>query len=595
MNCNPNTLGLILSLTVLGPAWPAPGQSSAPHWNVLEAGARPGGQEDCTTVFQKLLDDAGKAGGGIVEVPAGRFRINEHLAVPANVTLEGIYRVPPNPGPLEATAPNGSVLLAYAGRGSAEGPPFIRLNGDNAALAGLVVVYPQWKQTDVPPVPYPPCVYSEGTVNVGVRDCCFLNPCEAIKFVRAARHLVRNVTGYPSRRGIYVDECYDIGHIENVHFWPFGVAYQPEDPFCKWVNTQGVAFELARTDWQYIHNTFCFGYGVGYKFSRSKAGSANGNFLGLGADSCQRALLVEQAQPPGLLISNGEFVGRWGSTNSVCVEIGPDVEGTVSLVNCSFWGPIDRCVWMRGAAGQFTASACHFLDWDNGGAGSPALQLDAGRTIIQACAFNRNKLHVAVSSNVTSAILSANQAEGGFRVKDLAGKRTQMALNEQNPVQWTETARAGYWLDVGGPGDGPYLEGWHDPEKAGRPFRWSLATSRLLLPVLPGKRYSLSLEQNVPAQALTPEAGLYVAGQRVAPLKREPVLTASLPPASGDTLEAEIRCQGWVPQKAIPGSGDPRVLGVQVFRLTMTAEGAGAGSFNANTGQFSPPGPSPAH
>jgi hypothetical protein len=306
-------------------------------------------------------------------------------------------------------------------------------------------------------------------------------------------------------------------------------------------------------------------------------------------------VLVEQAQPPGLLISNGEFVGRWGSTNSVCVEIGPDVEGTVSLVNCSFWGPIDRCVWMRGAAGQFTASACHFLDWDNGGAGSPALQLDAGRTIIQACAFNRNKLHVAVSSNVTSAILSANQAEGGFRVKDLAGKRTQMALNEQNPVQWTETARAGYWLDVGGPGDGPYLEGWHDPEKAGRPFRWSLATSRLLLPVLPGKRYSLSLEQNVPAQALTPEAGLYVAGQRVAPLKSEPVLTASLPPASGDTLEAEIRCQGWVPQKAIPGSGDPRVLGVQVFRLTMTAEGAGAGSFNANTGQFSPPGPSPAH
>jgi hypothetical protein len=562
---------------------------------VLEAGARPGGEEDCTAVFQRLLDEAGKAGGGIVEVPAGRFRINEHLAVPANVTLEGIYRVPPNPGPLNATAPNGSVLLAYAGRGAAESPPFIRLNGDNAALAGLVVVYPEWKQTDVPPVPYPPCVYSEGTVNVGVQECCFLNPCEAIKLVRAARHLVRNVTGYPSRRGIYVDECYDIGHIENVHFWPFGVAYQPEDPFCKWVNTQGVAFELARTDWQYIHNTFCFGYGIGYKFSRSKAGSANGNFLGLGADSCQRAVQVEQAQPPGLLISNGEFVGRWGSTNSVCLEIGPDLEGTVSLVNCSFWGPIDRCVWMRGAAGQFTASACHFLDWDNGGAGSPALQLDAGRTIVQACSFNRNKLHVAVSSNVISVILSANQAQGGFRVRNLAGKKTQMALNEENPVHWTQTARAGYRLDIGGPGDGAYLEGWHDPEKVGRPFRWSLARSRLLLPVLPGRRYSLGLELNVPAQALTPEAGLYVGGQRVAPLESEPVLTASLPPSNGDTLEAEIRCQGWVPQKAIPGSGDPRVLGVQVFRLTMKAEGAGAATFNANTGQFSPEGPGPAH
>ena len=125
----------------------------------------------------------------------------------------------------------------------------------------------------------------------------------AIKLVNAARHWICRVTGYPIKRGIYVDACYDIGHIENVHFWPFGVSYDPNNPYCKWVNMEGVAFELARTDWHYIFNTFCFGYGVGYKFSASAQGSANGNFLGLGADSCQRAVVVEQAQPPGLLIS----------------------------------------------------------------------------------------------------------------------------------------------------------------------------------------------------------------------------------------------------------------------------------------------------
>ena len=79
-----------------------------------------------------------------------------------------------------------------------------------------------------------------------------------------------------------MDECYDIGHIENVHFWPFGVAYKPDDPFCKWVNTQGVAFELARTDWHYVLNTFCFGYGVGYKFSKSKARQRQRQFPGAG-------------------------------------------------------------------------------------------------------------------------------------------------------------------------------------------------------------------------------------------------------------------------------------------------------------------------
>ena len=199
-------------------------QTISGHWNVMDAGAVPDGQTDNTAVFQKLLDQAGKTGGGVVELPAGRFRFNGTLSVPANVTLQGIYRVPTTPTRDATGALSGSVLLSYAGRGSEAGPPFIRLAGNNSAIAGLVVSYPEWKQSDVPPVPYPPCVMSQDAENVGIRDCCFLNPYEAIKFVRSARHIVRNVTGYPIKRGIFVDECYDIGHIENIHFWPFGVA-----------------------------------------------------------------------------------------------------------------------------------------------------------------------------------------------------------------------------------------------------------------------------------------------------------------------------------------------------------------------------------
>jgi hypothetical protein len=366
----------------------------------------------------------------VVDVPAGRYRINGNLSVPANVTLRGIYHVPPSLHQKPTGEINGSVLLAYAGRGETNGKPFIRLAGDNSAIAGLIITYPEWKQTDVPPVPYPPCVFSENTVNVGVTDCLLLNPYEGIKLVGAARHWIRGITGYPIKRGIYVDACMDIGHIENVHFWPFGVNYVPDNPFCKWVNTEGVAFELARTDWQYVFNTFCFGYGVGYKFSSSAQGSANGNFLGLGADSCQRAVVVEQAQPPGLLICNGEFVGRWSSTDAVCVDIGPKVEGKVSLNNCSFWGPIDRCVWMKSGPGQFTANACHFVQWDNRRAGSAAIQLDAGKAIVQGCTFAQKGVDVRVGSNVVSAILTANQATGGFQVNNEAGQHAQMGLNE---------------------------------------------------------------------------------------------------------------------------------------------------------------------
>jgi hypothetical protein len=568
---------------------PAGGQTNGFRWNVGHAGAAGDSQADCTAIFQKLLDEAGQAGGGVVEVPAGRYRINTGLSIPANVTLSGTYRVPPTLQHDRTGNVSGSVLLAFAGRGATNGPPFIRLAGNNAAIAGLVITYPEWKQTDVPPVPYPPCVLSEHTANVGVSDCLLLNAYEGIKLVGAARHWIRGVTGYPIKRGIYVDACYDIGHIENVHFWPFGVNYSPDNPFCKWVNTEGVAFELARTDWQYVFNTFCFGYGVGYKFSASAEGSANGNFLGLGADSCQRAVVVEQAQAPGLLISNGEFVGRWSSTDAVCLDIAPKVEGKVSLVNCSFWGPIDRCVWMQSAAGQFTASACHFVNWDNRGVGSPAIQLDAGKAIIQGCTFAEEGLNVQVGSNVVSAILTANQALKGFRVDNQAGKHTQSALNEEDAIAWTGEALSHYQVSVGGEGDGRYLQGWNPKDGGSEPFRWSAPVSRLLLPVAPGEPYTITLEVKAPDQAITPEAGLYLEGGKIAPLEAGKAVTASLPSCPGDRVRLELRVRGWVPQQVIPGSADTRTLGIQVFRVTMRSASGGTNVFNANTGTWLAP------
>ncbi len=566
--------------------------SAAANWNVKDAGAVGDGTTDQTAVFQRLLDEAGKAGGGVVDVPAGRYVIKGNLSVPAGVTLQGTFRVPPTIQRNKAHELTGSVLLAYAGRGQTEGAPFIRLAGNNAAISGLVVSYPEWKQTDVPPVPYPPCVLAQHAENVGIENCLLLNPYEGIKLVHAARHLVRNVTGYPIKRGIYVDDGYDTGHIEHVHFWPFGVHYKHDDPYCKWINTQGVAFELARTDWHYVFNTFCFGYGIGYKFSETKAGSANGNFLGLGADSCERAVVVDQAQAPGLLITNGEFVGRWGSTNAVCLEIGTNAVGKVSLVNCSFWGPIDRCVWMRSPVGQFTASACNFVNWDVRATGVPAIQLDAGRAIVQGCTFDQEGPHVQVAGPVASALLIGNQASGGFVAENHAGKRTQLSANESSPAEWTAEAKKHYRIAVGAAGDGRYLHGWYgregnaaDTEK--RTTRWSAAESQLRLPAVPGESYMLTLKLSVPKTAVSPDAGLYLDGKRVAPFAFEATtLTTELPPSHAEQITLKVVCAGWIPARLNHASKDDRTLGVQMSEITMRAKSAGERVFQANTGQW---------
>ena len=463
-------------------------------WNVKDFGAAGNGAADDTAAFQKALEEAGKAGGGVVNVPAGSYRINGNLSIPRSVTLQGTYSVPPLVRGRGAADMRGSALLAYAGRGRETGEAFVRLAGDSACIKGLIISYPEWDQKDVPPIPYPPCIFSQDTENVGVIDCLLLNPYDAIKFVRAHRHQIRNVHGYPIHRGIFVDQCYDIGQILNVHFWPFGVAYNPEDPYCKWINTNGVAFEFARTDWHYVTNTFCFGYGIGYRFSEYANGGCNGNFSGNGADCCQRAVVVEQAQGPGLLITNGEFVGRWGSKDSVTLEIGEKVTGKVTLLNCSFWGPIDRCVWVRGKEAQFKAIGCNFCNWDVSETGAPAVQLDAGKAILQANSFDDGYLHVRIGQEVRSAIVSANQAAWGLNVENLAGKRALVFGNELPSTGVSASARSHYRILVGAGGDRRYLSRWHGAEQVAggkwRTRRWSRSISEIKLPVIPGRSYA---------------------------------------------------------------------------------------------------------
>ncbi|HEV57341.1 MAG TPA: hypothetical protein ENN87_07565 [Phycisphaerales bacterium] len=560
-------------------------------WDVVDAGAVADGKTDCTAAFQKALDEAGAAGGGIVHVPAGRFAVRGNLVVPGGVTLSGTFTAPPTNRHDGRPDLHGSVLLAYAGRGEPDGKPFIRLGGNMATVKGLIVTYPEWKQSDVPPVPYPPCILGRGYDNMAILDCCLINPYEGIRFERAGRQLVRNVYGYPIWRGFYVDECYDIGRLENCHFWPFGVRYQADDPYCKWININGVAFEFARTDWHYVLNTFCFGYGVGYKFSQSERGACNGNFLGIGADSCRRAVLVEQGQPPGILITNGELVGRWSSEDSVCVEIAEGAATKVSLTNCSFWGPIDRCVLARAPRSQFTANACHFVHWDNAQRGSPALDLQAGKAICQGNTFGHGDLHVRIGKDVRSAILIGNQAEDGFRVDNQAGRRTQRLANEADPIAWTEAARMHYRIDVGAEGDGRYLRGFHGPEPdrgkdARASARWTAATSSLVLPVRPNTDYTLTIEAQVPAHATGEEAGLYYQGRRLVPLRTgDGPIRAAFRAGDEPTAIVEVRCEGWVPQKVQPPSRDNRMLGIRVFGLTLQARGAGGEVFDANTGQ----------
>ena len=88
-------------------------------YNVLDFGASGDGKTDCTQAFQQAMSSMARAGGGTVFAPEGRYVIKGNLQIPTAVTLRGEWAAPTPDSP----AVQGTVLMAYAGRGDANARP----------------------------------------------------------------------------------------------------------------------------------------------------------------------------------------------------------------------------------------------------------------------------------------------------------------------------------------------------------------------------------------------------------------------------------------------------------------------------------------
>jgi len=393
----------------------APFARGSDSLSVRNFGARGDGKTDDTAAFKKALDAAGKAGGGVVTVGVGQYLFAGSLNVPAAVTLKGIWEsVPAHNGIRDQGLPkptdDGTTFLVTGNAGKEDAPPFITLN-HNSTLKGVIIYYPNQNPAEEPQ-PYPWAIAMRGK-NPAVLAVELLNPYNGIDATQNERHLIRDVQGQPLRRGILVDAIFDIGRIENVHFNPWW-SLQPK--VRDWQMKHGEAFIFGRSDWQYVFNTFCFGYNVGYKFIATQSGVCNGNFLGIGADDCATALQVDQAAPMGLLISNGEFVSFHGPDPTM-VRVDAKHSGSVRFVNCSFWGPCNQIAKIAGS-GLVGFSDCTFVQWDRNKEDRAALQADGGTVLIRGCEFQQDRPQISLGPKVSRAVVTGNIFKGATRISN---------------------------------------------------------------------------------------------------------------------------------------------------------------------------------
>jgi len=386
---------------------------------------QPAGFTGDSASIQKSLD-AASAAGGVVRLGAGRYRLDRPVSVPEGVTLAGVWEAPHH-----AQLNKGTVFEVFANHGEEDGPALVTLN-PSSAIRGITFFYPRQRIPGT--AAYPWTIQGRG-MHGSVIDCTFVNPYKAIDFGTHANelHYIRNCFGCPLKIGVHIDRCTDIGRIENVHFNPHywsertAADHVPAWPALRqylWENL--IAFEFVRSDWEYVHNTFCFGAKIGYRFARAPETATNGNFLGIGADWCHRAVVVEDSQPPGLLITNGEFVGGTGSRTILEVEAGN--RGVVQLSNCAFWGPCEIAAVVAGS-GSTSLSQCNFFNIVPRPTGAHVIQAVGGDITVQACRFAFDRPAIHLGKDVKAAVILGNRFAGSKQIDNASAGDVREGFN----------------------------------------------------------------------------------------------------------------------------------------------------------------------
>lgn len=121
--------------------------------------AKGNGVTDDTTAIQAALNAAGAAGGGIVFLPPGTYKLLDTLTVPGGVELRGTYELRHRTWPGADGAAKGAILQPYGYPLQSDGPPAVALEA-NSGLIGVTFSYEAQNPTNF--TPYPPTIQGRG-------------------------------------------------------------------------------------------------------------------------------------------------------------------------------------------------------------------------------------------------------------------------------------------------------------------------------------------------------------------------------------------------------------------------------------------------
>ena len=370
------------------------------------------GVGDATAAIQAAIDEAAAAGGGVVFLPAGRCRLAGRLTLKEGVTLRGDYT--PNLPQVPKPAGGYTILMPTADKGNADGPPAITMER-GTGLTNLAIWYPD--QDPMKIVPYPWTVRTSEKVlgdNITIQNVALINPYQAIKIGPEWNelHTIRNVVGTPLKAGIWMDTCTDIGRITDVDFGPrwweeSGLPGSPTTDQAKqalgdFLSREGVAFEMRRSDWEYLYRIRGTGYDTGFLARPGQQGTANAVMAWCGFARCGTALRPEGLNEIGLSVTGCSLEGGYS------VHAPQSFASTAQFHSCDLGSPL-----FLDGPGTLTFQKCVF-----GGPAGILTEAERGQLSVLGCSFTLKDTVVRLGEGVRRARLLGNRVPSHPRVED---------------------------------------------------------------------------------------------------------------------------------------------------------------------------------
>ena len=302
--------------------------SRAVIYNVRDYGAAGDGQTDDSAAILRAIQEADRAGGGVVFFPGGDYVIRQKITVKPNIELKGEWDGPYMYSP--------SRLLLFYGKDQPDEAMIELSNG--AGLHGLLFALPELTPQDIRPFAW--VVRGSGT-GTYVEYCTPLNTYNAFDFSsnRCDDFLLRGSYGTALGCGLRVGGGTEVGRIEHVFFsygpWWEDINRQDDGALSAWSNRNAVGYVFGDVSDLSALGVCAYGLSAGMQFVAEGEGiPENVRII--------RALLDVPNAAYDLKLDAGNNIAIIGlsspSVAGVCLGVGESFGGTARIYGQNMWG-----------------------------------------------------------------------------------------------------------------------------------------------------------------------------------------------------------------------------------------------------------------